>query len=255
MLDFLDFQLLALFAVGVLSGSLNAVAGGGSFFSFPVFLSVGLPPVLAQGSNHLGLLPANMLALLPFVERIKQLRWRLLRAILLCGGAGICGGLALVLFPPVVFENIVPYLILMATGLFWLQPRLKALLDRVTDFNLHSSLFIVKSVQVLVAFYCGYFGAGVGFLFLLAFALDGFDDMVDTQCMKNTVVSLISFFVLLVFIAYGNISWGHALPVFCGAALGGFFGGQLIAHVPAKLLRSLIIAVGLGLFVGYLYFY
>ncbi len=251
--DWLD--LLFIFGIGLLSGSLNSVAGGGSFFSLPVLLSVGLPPVVAQVTNHLGLLPANAMALLPFFGRIWSLRYRLLSIIFWCVGSGICGGLALILFPPSIFEGIVPFLVLGAVVLYSLEPRLKILLSRISDNNASHSLILVRSFQILVSFYCGYFGAGVGFLFLLAFALDGFDEMIDMQCMKNVVVSIIGIFVLVVFILGGSISWLAGLVLFVGSAIGGFCGGRIISYLPHHLLRFIIICVGVGLFFGYLIFY
>ncbi len=248
-------NLIPILAIGILSGSLNSVAGGGSFFSLPVLLATGLPPVNAQVTNHLGLLPANAMALIPFKKRIYKLRYRLLKAILFCTAAGIAGGFTLILFPPTVFENIVPFLVLIATTLYWLEPKLKKILNKIAESNQSYSTSLVRTFQVIVAFYCGYFGAGVGFLFLLAFALEGYDELIDTQCMKNTIVSIIGVLVLFVFIWSGGISWVTGLTLFVGAAIGGFCGGQIINHIPQKILRTMIICVGIGLAIGYFTLY
>ncbi len=248
-------NLAPILAIGLLAGSLNSVAGGGSFFSLPVLLAAGLPPVTAQVTNHLGLLPANGMALLPFKNRIYKLRYRLLKAILYCTAAGIAGGFTLILFPPTVFENIVPFLVLAATTLYWLEPKLKKILKKIAQSNETYSISLVRSLQIIVAFYCGYFGAGVGFLFLLAFALEGYDELIDTQCMKNTVVSIIGILVLFVFIWGGGISWTIGLTLFLGSAIGGFAGGKIIESIPQKILRTMIICVGVGLAIGYFTFY
>lgn len=245
--------LLLLLAAGFLAGGMNALAGGGTFFSFPALLAVGLPPVTAGATNCVALWPASIAAAWAARPSLRPLgRWLLpLLGAALLGGLG--GGLLLLAGGDDTFRVLIPWLLLVATLLFAASPYLGRWLAARrghSDVPPHSPLSLAS--HTLVSIYGGYFGAGMGILQLAAFSIEG-HELRLANALKNLLSAVIYSVASLTFIFAGKISWYELAILLAGATLGGYAGGHLGNRLPASWLRALVLLVGCGMTVYYFY--
>jgi uncharacterized protein len=238
------FVLVALAAFA--AGFINAVAGGGSFLTFPALIAAGLPPIDANASNTVALFPGQIAtgyaarSGLAAASADARVNVRALAAISLVGG--LIGGLLLLITPQAMFSRMVPWLILFATaifagGNFWLSDAKKFRLNR-------TGVFIA---QGLVAIYGGYFGGGIGILMLAALTLSGLRDIWLMNSVKILLAALMNGAAVITFIAAGLVHWYWTIVVAFGAAAGGYAGLHAVRRVPAQLVKRFIVAVGLVL--------
>jgi uncharacterized protein len=244
------FDIALVFAAAGCAGAMNAVAGGGTFFSFPALLAVGVPPVVANASNSVALWPASLSGAWAYRKELSRHKRYLmpLGAVSLVGGIG--GGLLLLGTRDAVFAKLIPWLLLFATLLFAFSGNISALLRRAKDHtpaNSPASLF----GQGLVAVYGGFFGAGMGILMLASLAMAGHDDVHEINAIKNLLSAIVYSVTVLTFVAAGAVSWPHTLVMLAAATLGGYGGARIARKIPALWLRRFIIAVGLILTVFY----
>jgi len=237
------WQSVLLFAVGLFSGVVNAIAGGGTFFSFPVFVALGLPPVMANATNAAAVLPSHPMA--AWAERrylwARPDFWRLVGLALLGGGLG---ALLLSSVGNQGFEQLVPYLLLIATLLFACGSRLRVWLQRTAEFKLGllSSLLLL-----LICAYGGFFAAGMGVILMAGLLLLGLQQMTDNNAVKNLLGGLVNAVAVMVWSLQGLIDWSLVWQCFAGAIVGGMCGAKLARHLPVLWLRRMVIGVGLGL--------
>lgn len=251
-------QILLIVGGGFAAGGMNAMAGGGTFFSFPALLAVGVPPVAASASNTVALWPASLSSAWAYRrEALRHRRWALLLVgVSLLGG--LLGGLLLLATSNAAFARLIPWLLLLATVLFafsahiargvaWLKARL-GLAARS-----HPGSPAGAVAQTLVAIYGGFFGAGQGILTMAALAIQGFEDMQELNALKNLTSAVNYSVASLTFIVAGAISWPHTLVMLAGATVGGYAGAAFARRLPAWFLRRLIVAVGVTLTMIYFY--
>jgi uncharacterized protein len=239
-----------------LAGGMNAIAGGGTFFSFPAMLAAGVPPVTANASNSVALWPASLSGAWVYRrEAMRHGRWAyLLAAVSLVGG--LCGGLLLLATSNAAFSRLVPWLLLVATTLFAFSAQVGRLVARLrrrlgarpadSPANVGGTLF-----QFLVAIYGGFFGAGMGILTLAALSIQGIEDMQELNALKNLTSAVNYTIAALTFIVAGAISWPHTLIALVTATIGGYVGAALARRLPSLWLRRLVIAVGATLTIIY----
>lgn len=236
---------LLLLVAGLLAGGMNALAGGGTFFSFPALLACGLPPVAAGATNCVALWPASIAAAWAARPALRPLgRWLLpLLAAALLGGTA--GGLLLLAGGDGTFRVLIPWLLLIATLLFAASPALGRWLAarRGLDGQLPPHGALSLGSHVLVSLYGGYFGAGMGILQLASFAIEG-HELRRANALKNLLSALIYSIASLTFILAGKISWPELAILLAGATLGGYAGGLLGNRLPARWLRALVLSVG-----------
>lgn len=243
--------MLLLAGAGLLAGAVNAAAGGGTFLTFPVLIWAGLPPLVANTTNMVALLPANLTALPAFRPQLGALGRRCRMPLLAGLAGGGLGALLLLWLGNGVFSAAVPYLMGCATLLFWIAPRLRqAVAGPVTGTGDRPGA--VPAVTIFVfAIYGGYFGAGLGQIMLAALILSGFSDLHQANALKNLVIFAITAVAVAVFATGGSVHWPYALVMMVTAALGGFLGGALSLAVPPRILRAGIIVFGLFLSLYY----
>ena len=244
-----DIFLLAL--AGFAAGGMNALAGGGTFFSFPALLATGLPPVTANATNAVALWPASVAAAWAARGSLRPLGRYLLPLLLagLLGGLG--GGLLLLAGGDSVFKVLIPWLLLAATALFAASPwlgRLLAARRREGAQPPHTPLSLAAHAGVSI--YGGYFGAGMGILQLAAFSIEG-HPLARANALKNLISAVIYSVASLTFILAGRVSWSELLILLAGATAGGYAGGALGERLPPRLLRSLVLLVGSGMTLYY----
>lgn len=246
-------DLLLLVLAGFAAGGMNALAGGGTFFSFPALLAAGLPPVTANATNAVALWPASLAGAWAARASLRPLG-RYLIPLLLAGLAGgLLGGLLLLAGGDDVFRVLIPWLLLAATALFaaspwlgrWLAERRK---NRESEHPPHTPLSL--GAHIGVSIYGGYFGAGMGILQLAAFSIEG-HALARANALKNLISAVIYSIATLTFVIAGRVSWYELAILLTGATLGGYAGGALGEKLPPALLRALVILVGSGMTLYY----
>jgi hypothetical protein len=228
------------------AGAVNSVAGGGTFFSFPALLAVGVPPVVANASNSVSLWPGSLSGAWAYKRELAPLARYLLPMGVASLAGGIAGGLLLLQTQDGQFARLIPWLLGFATLLFALSPQLSALLAR---WRQRRSARAGGSpagwfTQLLVSIYGGFFGAGMGILMMASLAISGHDDVHEINAIKNLLSAVIYSVTVVTFIVAGAVSWPHTLLMIATATVGGYWGASMARKVPALWLRRLVIAVG-----------
>ncbi|MGV9777954.1 sulfite exporter TauE/SafE family protein [Streptosporangium sp. NPDC003464] len=239
------WEAVAIFAAGIGAGGINAVVGSGSLITFPTMVAVGLPPIVANVSNNIGLVPGSLTGALGYRAELKGQRERLVRL-----GAGsivgsLIGGVLLLFLPADTFDVVVPVLIGLACVLVVIQPRLNGWLSaRREDPHPHGGPWLWLGVFA-AGIYGGYFGAAQGVLLigLLGSFLD--DDLQRVNAAKNVLSLLVNATAAVLFIVVAEVDWRAVALVALGATVGGFLGAKVGRKLPAPVLRGFIVCVGI----------
>lgn len=233
---------VAVAAVGVAAGAVNAVVGSGSLITFPTLLAVGYPAVLANVSNTVGLAPGSVSGAVGYRHELVGQRHRVL-VLLPAAFLGGLAGAVLLLAVPGAFRDVVPALILLAVALVLAQPwlaRRRAAQGRVVDRPgplLHGGVF-------LAGVYGGYFGAAQGVLQLGLLGLTLDDDLQRLNAVKNVLIAVVNGVAAIYFIAAHDIAWVAALLLLGGSVVGAQVGAHYGRRIPARVLRAVIAIVG-----------
>lgn len=245
----MDWHWVWLAVAAFLAGVLNAVAGGGSFLSFPAMLGMGILPVQANATNTVALWPGQLTSIAAYRDDIlKNLRlvWPMGLAGLLGGTAG---ALVLLHTPQRTFMHLVPWLLLAAALIFaasgpvsrWLQRRKGARAGQTHPPRLVPIFF----ATIVVCFYIGYFGAGAGFLLITMLSLFGCEDLHEINALKVVSTTLANGIAFVLFVVNGQVVWRLCLLAMVTCAIGGYSSARFARMVPQKVLRGLVVAIGL----------
>lgn len=243
----LGFSVLAVAAFG--AGVLNAIAGGGTFLTFPALVWTGVPPIAANATSALAVCPGYLGSALGFRPELAALPRALrLREVILSAIGGVAGALLLLVTPAKVFAGVVPWLLLFATLLFALGPRLASWVGGSAG----GGLARWRSAGLLaVAVYGGYFNGGLGILLMALYLLVGEQRLNTVNALKNLNSFVLSVVSVIAFAIGGAIVWQQALLMAVFATLGGFAGARLARRLPVAAVRAIVILTGLvmaGLF-------
>ena len=236
----LDLHLILLIAgAGLFAGIQNALAGGGSFITFPTLLLAGLNPLAANMTSTIALFPSQTTSAIAgrkLVDDVGPLTFKSMLAISAVGG--IFGAILLLNTPPSFFARMVPWLVLFATTVFaWGSFRTKPL-------HTHSTpRWVLILVQSCIAVYGGYFGAGIGFLMLAALTIAGQQVRAATAT-KNVLAMAMNAVATLIFATSSQIVWPAALALCGGGIAGGLCGAWLVHRLPEKVMRGFVVLVG-----------
>lgn len=245
--------MLLLFGAGVAAGALNAIAGGATFFTFPALILSGLPPLVANATNFIALVPSNIAALPAFRDELKALGRELIAPISVGASGGLIGALALVYLGGDLFASAVPYLMGFATLLFAAAPYIRRVVVRQIRTPSKSTGIVPLILLFGFSIYGGYFGAGLGQIILAALVLNGYDDFHVANALKNGIIAAISLVAVAVYGFSGAVSFPHAIIMMLGATLGGYLGGSMSKTVPQNALRVGVIVFGALLTIYYFY--
>ncbi len=237
-------EFLLLFIAGFLGGMLNAVAGGGTFITFPTMVFTGIPPVAANASSTLAALPGYLAAAIGFRREIGAIdRWLVARLTGWTMLGSVIGSLLLLVSSNKAFSLLVPFLLLAATAIFLGGPKIREWAGQ------HRTL--VKAFgagsMVPVAIYGGYFNGGLGIILLALFSLWGMTDLHAMNGLKSWLSFALSLISCVIFAIGGKIVWGPVLIMCTGTILGGYLGAPAARRIPVFWLRALIAAVGFGM--------
>jgi uncharacterized membrane protein YfcA len=242
-------QAVLLIGIGIFGGAWNAIAGGATLFTFPALMAVGLPPVVANATNYLALLPSNAAALPAYKEELRGLSGRLVPLLIVSGLGAILGSILLLVSDPDVFVVLIPFLILAATCLFASGDRLRSwLINTLGEGRGDKAIYIFLFFSSI---YGGYFGAGLGFILLAIAQLMGFSNFHVANSIKNLLATSFTILSVLVFGIGGLIAWPQAIAMMVGSTIGGYAGGRFAKRVNTRFLRGGVIGFGLVLSVIY----
>lgn len=242
---------LLLVATGLVAGVCNALAGGGTFFTFPAFLGAGLPPVVANASNAIAVWPGHAFAAIGYRKELRTLRKGLAGAALAAFAGGICGAWLLVIIEDDAFARMIPFLLLAATLLFAYGEHVNRVVARAAAGGASVAALLQHGCLFLFSVYGGFFGAGLGVILMAGLLMLGITDLAENNALKNLLGAIITSVAVGVFAFSGLVSWPHTLIALAGAALGGVLGARIAHRLSAVWLRRVVIAVGISLSVYY----
>jgi uncharacterized membrane protein YfcA len=239
-------QILLLIGGAFVAGTVNAIAGGGTLFTFPALIGAGVPPLTANGSSTVGLVPGSMAAVAGYWrETIHSRRGWLFLLPSLAGGA--LGALLSLRAGDKLFGRVVPWLILGATTLFLVQDRLARRRKVATEPAHGRRLAALLLAQLVISIYGGFFGAGMGILMLTALAAAGFSDVHEMNGVKSLAAVCINGSAALTFIAGGRVQWAYAGIISAAAIAGGYAGARLARRAGQERVKQAIVVCGFAL--------
>ncbi|MBO0936988.1 sulfite exporter TauE/SafE family protein [Fibrella sp. HMF5335] len=234
---------LLLFLAALLGGGLNAIAGGGTFLTFPSLTFAGVPLLQANATSTVALWPGSVSSAIALRHDWATYKNRLVVWLLISLLGGLAGALLLLRLSPDALGRIFPYLLLSATLLFAFRSRL----EKRAAAPKPVAGWVQGIVLFIVAVYGGFFGGGIGILFMAAFSLLGMRDIHHANALKTLLVSVINGISIVTFIISGVVVWPLALIMVGGSIIGGYLGARFARRIPAAALRIAVITIGLGL--------
>jgi uncharacterized membrane protein YfcA len=239
------YPYLWLVAASFIAGWINAMAGGGSFISFPAMLAIGVPPIQANATNTVALWPGQVTSIWALRTDLRRDLVAVVLSASIVGGIG--GAVVLLITPQITFMRMVPWLLLVASLLFWVSGPISRWLRRRTETPHipHAPSMPVLFLAIIpVTFYIGYFGAGAGFLLMSALALFGIDEIHQLNSLKVLAAGTSNFCAVVTFIFGGAIVWHYCIVSMAFAAAGGYVGAQYARRMNAEVLRTIVVVTG-----------
>jgi len=234
-----------LVTASLIAGVMNAMAGGGSFLSFPAMLAVGVLPIQANATNTVALWPGQLTSV---AALRSDLRRDLLPVVLTASViGGVSGAIVLLKTRQITFMHMVPWLLLVASLLFGLSgPVSRWLRRRSAEPHVPHRVALLPLFFVLlpVCFYIGYFGAGAGFLIMTALALFGVEEMSSLNSLKVLAACISNLCAVLTFIASGAVMWRYCLISMVFAGAGGYIGAHYSRRMNPNMLRAIVVVTG-----------
>lgn len=235
----------------LLGGVINAIAGGGTLLTFPALVAAGLPPLVANATSTVALVPGALSSMMGYRGELSgSQRWATALFVpSLAGGAA--GAWLLLHTPDTTFDAVVPWLVLGATALFMVQPALVGWIRRHETTAVDDAAVTLRGPstallfwQFLIGIYGGYFGAGVGILMLAALGFMGFTNIHRMNGLKNWGGFCMNAVAALGFAASGIVDWPVALVMAVGATAGGYVGSKGAQRVPKEYVRAAVVVIG-----------
>jgi uncharacterized protein len=241
-------EIAAVLLAGMAAGTINTVVGSGTLITFPTLLALGVPPVTANVSNTIGLVPGSVSGAVGYRRELRGQRTRLLRL----GSASLVGGVAgavlLLVLPAAAFDAVVPLLIGLGCVLVVIQPwvsrRLAAAAEaRGREVPEHGAAWVWVLV-LLTGVYGGYFGAAQGVILMAVLGVGLQESLQRNNATKNVLAGLVNLVAALVFVVVAEVDWAAAGLIALGAVVGGQIGATVGRRLPPVALRAVIVVVG-----------
>jgi len=282
-------QIVLLFIAAILGGTLNSVAGGGSFITLPSLIFTGVLPINANATSTVALWPGSVASIGAYrKELMKQKRTQVLLLSSTSLVGGILGAFLLLGTSQTTFIRLLPYLLLIATVLFTISSPLTTRLRQrqiARSAALQKETVVVQGqdtgqaamtalpsphpvekraswlvlvgiafLQLIIAIYGGYFGGGIGILMLASLGLMGMENIHEMNAMKTLLTTCINGVALIIFVARGVVVWPQAILMVVGAIIGGFGGAYFARKINPLWVRWFVIAVGLSMTIYFFLF-
>lgn len=246
-------QLVMLCVAAALAGLVNSVAGGGTLLTFPA-LSLVLGPsasatVIANATSTVAVFPGSLASAWGYRRELAGMKAWVIPLLLPSILGGGLGAILLTRRDPKEFYVLVPWLILLATTLFLLQPLISKWTGIGKPHATPSTLakYGIMTFQFMIALYGGYFGAGIGILMLSTLALMGISDIHQMNSIKTLLASLINGVALVFFFWSDKVNWSLAIPMMVASIAGGFFGAVVARRLDKNFVRYIVVAIGITL--------
>jgi uncharacterized protein len=239
-----------LFFAALGAGFMNGVAGGGSFLTFPALVFTGVPGIVANASSTVALFPGTCTSAWTFRRSFSgfaNISFAAMLGVSIAGG--ITGALLLLSTPAQSFDFVVPWLLLIATIVFYLGPRLALFVQE----RFHVGPGLVLGAQFLVAIYGGYFGGAVGLMMLAMWSLFSLGDIKALSATRVLLVSAMNGVAVICFIVAGTVLWPQTLLMLVAAVIGGYLGARLALRMNAEHLRSIISVINVVVTIVFFY--
>jgi uncharacterized membrane protein YfcA len=239
-MDFELFSYALIAAAAFVAGVMNAVAGGGTFITFPTLVFTGVPAVVANASNAVALFPASFASAWAYRHDFKNFEgvsFKAMAAVSLVGG--VAGAALLLYTPEVTFNAIVPWLLLVATLIFAFGPKIVPKLR--TLFSIGPVALL--TIQFIVGIYGGYFGGAMGIVMLAVYSLFGLTDLNSMNATKALMAGLINGISVVLFASAGMVAWPQTITMMVAAMAGGYFGARVARGMNPAHVRAGIIAI------------
>lgn len=232
---------------GVAAGTINTVVGSGTLVTFPTLLAFGVPPVTANVSNTVGLVPGSVSGAIGYREELRGQGSRMLRFGSASLAGGVVGAVLLLWLPSSAFDVIVPALIGIGVLLVVLGPRISrrvaARAEATGGLPEHGTWWVWPAVFA-VGIYGGYFGAAQGVLLLAILGIGVADTLQRHNAMKNVLAGLVNAVAAVIFIVVADVDWRVAGLIAAGSVVGGQLGATVGRRLPPTILRICIVVVG-----------
>ena len=246
----MDISLLEyglLLVTSLLAGAINAVAGGGSFFTFPMLLLMGVPSIAANATNKVGLWMGAVGSLRGYLPEISQCKNELPVLIALNLLGGIIGAGLLLCLSNAQFYAAVPWLLLIAFLMFTFGPALRRRIGLHAKHDTIRHHWLGMIGQFIMALYCGFFGAGIGIFLLALYQWMGMHNLHRMNALKVVATTAAHTISALVLIAMGKVFWPAAVIMIVGSFAGGYGSAVLARHIPQEWLRRFVVVYSAGI--------
>jgi uncharacterized membrane protein YfcA len=240
-------EIILLFCAALLGGAVNSVAGGGGFIAFPALLFTGMPSINANATNTVALWPGTLASTGAYRKALSgELLKRILPLIVITFLGSILGSALLLKTRVATFDKMVPWLLLAATLLFSFGGKVTAWINRHhTDGGPTTGRVVgITLLQLCVAVYIGYFGAGVGIVMLALLSMMGMENIHSMNGLKTLLATCGNGMAVIVFIFAHAVIWPQALLMVFGGGLGGYAGAWYAQKLDPRTVRYIVIAIG-----------
>lgn len=232
---------LLIIAAAFFAGVMNAVAGGGSFLTFPALVFTGVPSLIANASSTVALFPGSFASAWAYRRDFTHFENIPFKASLLVSLAGgVTGALLLLFTPQSAFDVVIPWLLAFATVIFAFGPKIAPWLARRCNISVRTVLVS----QYLVAIYGGYFGGAVGIIMLALFSLLGLKDIRSMNALKTLLGGSMNAVAVVCFVIAGKVWWPQTAAMLVGSVAGGYLGAHYARRMNPKIVRGVIVAIG-----------
>ncbi len=244
------WEIVAILAAGMAAGTINTVVGSGTLITFPTLLAFGVPPVTANVSNNLGLVPGSVAGAWGYRRELAGQRSRVLRLASASVIGAFTGGVLLLTLPAGAFEAVVPALILVGVLLVIFQPRLSAWVARRaerrgTTLDHHGAWWVWPAV-LLAGVYGGYFGAAQGVLLMAILGIGVAETLQRSNAAKNVLAAFVNGVAGVLFALVADVDWAIVGLIGLGSVVGGLLGASVGRRLPPVALRVVIVVVGVA---------
>jgi uncharacterized protein len=231
---------ILLVLAGLLAGTMNAVAGGGSFVSFPVMVLAGLPPIAANATSTVALFPGTVASTWAYRDDLRGIAGIGLNVLLPIGLAGgLIGAVLLLVTPGAAFDLVIPWLLLLATLTFIGGRHLGDWLRRYITIGRPAFLVI----QFILSIYGGYFGGAIGLMMMAVWTLIDTSELQAMAPTRTALVSAANGAAVVCFAVAGAVWWPEMLAMMFSAIAGGYYGARFARHLPPAVLRGFVVAL------------
>jgi uncharacterized membrane protein YfcA len=237
--------LVFLLVAGLVSGAVNAVAGGGSLLVFPALLAVGFPPLAANVTNSVAQWPGYLGVVAGARHELPGQGRRLLLTSTVSVFGSALGCVLLLVLPGSVFDAVVPVLVLLASALLGLQPWLRRWIGTPEPGHPDRNRVLLPAI-FLAAVYGGYFGGALGVILIATLSLCASDELKRLNATKAVLSLVIATVTVVIFALSAPVDWTAVALLAPTTLVGGYLGARLARRLPENVLRAAVVVLGLS---------